>query len=277
MVKDIGKKSNALQVLEAAHSSNLLALLPDVPLNVMAKQNNLAAQHRHCGSLLSHSAHPLAFPDAEKPLKQALKMYREIEDLHRRHTLGASVDPFQKVAFDRSVITLMDLGHLYRNQQQQHADATSMCQDALERMRDTIGNYGITRARQELLACILTTHGGNYNDQCDRAAEKPTSKCLAAKALVEEALTITRTLNAQAAEMARNQTTQPGCIQNQADQHERTAQVLLTLTDAYNNLEMFDEARSILTEAVKVSSSSHGDESAHVDILKIQLAIRSTM
>jgi len=74
--KDIGKKSNALQVLEAEHSSNLLALLPDVLLDKVTTKNNLAAQHRHCGSLLSHSVHPLAFPDAEKHLKQALKMYR---------------------------------------------------------------------------------------------------------------------------------------------------------------------------------------------------------
>jgi len=70
------KYCNALQVLEAEHSSNLLALLPDVLLDKVTTKNNLAAQHRHCGSLLSHSVHPLAFPDAEKHLKQALKIYR---------------------------------------------------------------------------------------------------------------------------------------------------------------------------------------------------------
>ena len=65
-----------------------------------------------------------------------------------------------------------------------------------------------------------------YNEQYDRERGPDKSKCLAARALVEEAVTINRALNSQADELALELATQPQHPLNQANRQDRTAEVL---------------------------------------------------
>ena len=137
-------------------------------------------------------------------------------------------------------------------------------QEARDSLRDNMHTHGSTPDRQETLALILSAQGETYNEQYDREPGPDKSKCLAARALVEEAVAINRALNSQADELALELATQPQHPLNQANRQERTAEVLLILMRTYRDLEMFDEARHTLKEAMALSISRYGDESEKV-------------
>ena len=103
-----------------------------------------------------------------------------------------------------------------------------------------------------------------YNAQYNREPGPDKSKCHAARALVEEAVDINHALNLQADDLALDLAAQPRHPLNQAKRQERTAQILLTLMQTYTDLEMFDQARGALKEAMALSISRYGDESKKV-------------
>ena len=100
---------------------------------------------------------------------------------------------------------------------------------------------------QGQLSRILTVTGqtyiSQYNSQITNGAKRHTGKCTAAKSVLEEALSIQRALS----------------------QDGMSADTLTTLAIAHSNLEMFDEARSTLMEALDLTRRCcYGEESARV-------------
>ena len=90
------------------------------------------------------------------------------------------------------------------------------------------------------------------------------SKCFIARELVEEAVAINRALNSQADELALDLAAEPQHPLNQANRQRVSACVLLILSSTYGDLEMFEEARRTLKEAMALSISQYGDQSEKV-------------
>ena len=145
-------------------------------------------------------------------------------------------------------------------------------QEARDSLRNNMRAHGSTPNRQQTLAVILNAHGEMYNKQYDHEPGPDKSKCLTARALVEEAVAINRALNSQADELALKLATQPQHPLNQANRQDRTAQVLLTLMRTYIDLDMFDEARHTLKEAMALNISRYGDESEKVALCQSNMS-----
>ena len=75
-------------------------------------------------------------------------------------------------------------------------------QEARNSLHDNMYAHGSTPRRQQTLSLILSAQGEMYNEQYAREPGPDKSKCLAARALVEEAVAINRALNSQADELA---------------------------------------------------------------------------
>ena len=125
-----------------------------------------------------------------------------------------------------------------------------MYQEVLDEVRGDIAHAG-TPGLQLHLSNILTAmsqmHLSQYDSQNTNRAEGDRakgdkSKCTVANALLEEALS----------------------IQRAHTQYGLAAQTLTLLASSHGNLEMFDEARSTLKEAINLSSCCDGKESTTV-------------
>jgi len=93
--------------------------------------------------------------------------------------------------------TLVHLGHLY-GLKGKHDDALQLYQEALDEVRSDIAHASTPRLQGQL-SRILTVTGqiyiSQYNSQITNGAKRDTGKCTAAKSLLEEALSIQRTLS----------------------------------------------------------------------------------
>jgi len=249
--KDIEEKCKELQVTKA--QDNCCAS------DVATKERELAGLHIALGELLRGTHLVSNYPLSEHHYKQALQIFRRLAALAK-----LSGSRGEKIYIDNSIRMLTNLGHLYR-QWRKRGDAIEAYVDALDSMRDNIIAHGSTPHRQETLASILAQQGVVYIDEYECQGREPDkSKCLAAQALVEEALAINRSLNTQSNELALDLTDQPDHSLNPAHRQERTADVLLRVACTYVNLEMFDKARSAVQEALYLNKCCHGHESAKV-------------
>jgi len=128
--------------------------------------------------------------------------------------------------------TLVDFGQLYRLMCK-HDNELQVYQEALQEMRGDIA-HASTRQLQGQLSRILTAMGqmyiSQYKSQITNGAKEGKGKCASAKALLEEALSIQRAL----------------------PQYGMAADILQILASAHGYLEMFDEARSTLKQALDV-------------------------
>jgi len=251
LVKDIGRQRDELQVMTAQGSSSVR--------EVTDKEQRLAVQHKTVGDLMRDSLQAGNFPAAEQHLKQALELLRKLSALEKQGGFGADTG----IQVDNSIDTLLSLGQLYRNWNK-FGDAVQAYQEARDSLRNNMRAHGSNPDRQQILAGILSCQGEMYNEQYDREPGPDKSQCLAARALVEEAVDINRALNLQADDLALDLAAQPRHPLNQANRQECTADVLLTLMQTYTDLEKFDEARGALKEAMTLSISRYSDESESV-------------
>jgi len=249
--KDIAKRRAELQVLEGQGCCS--------ECQVAEKELELAGQHTLVAELLQSTLLASNYRFAEEHFKQALKIDRKLAALAKRK--GSTDDG---IFVDNSIATLMDLGHLYRNWHKE-GEGMEAYQDALDSMRDNMSLHGSTPWRQETLADILAAQGQVHNRQYYLQGSGPDkSKCLAAKALGEDALAIHRALNAQTDELVLDLAAKPDQILNHANRQQRTAAVLLDVARSYMHLEMFDEARRAVQEALDLSCHLYGNESEDV-------------
>ena len=122
-------------------------------------------------------------------MKQALELVHKLSALEKQGGLGADTGIF----LDNSIATLLNLGHLFRNWNK-FGDAVQAFQEARSSLRDNMHTHGSTLNRQQTLAGILSYQGETYNELYGREPGPDKSKCLAARALVEEAVAINRAL-----------------------------------------------------------------------------------
>jgi len=124
-------------------------------------------------------------------------------------------------------------------------DALQVYQEAMEEVRSDIARAS-TPQLQGHISKILTTTGqmyiSQYRSQITNGAKGDKGKCTGAKALLEEALSIQRALS----------------------QDGMAADTSKILACAHGYLEMFDEARSTLKQALDLTRRCHGEESAEV-------------
>jgi len=119
---------------------------------------------------------------------------------------------------------------------------TTCCRFTRRRWRSNIA-YASTPQLQGHLSKTLTTTGqmySQYRSQITNGAKGDKGKCTGANALLEEALSIQRALS----------------------QDGMAADTLKILASAHGYLEMFDEARSTLKQALDLTRRCHGEESA---------------
>jgi len=254
LVKDICRQRDELQVMTAQGSNTLRNVF-----EVAEKEERLAQQHKLVGDLLLYTLHADIFPAAEQHLKQALELCRKLSALKKQGGLGADAG----IHVDGSILTLVSLGKLYQNSHKP-ADAVQVYQEARDSLCDNMHLHGSTPHRQETLALILSAQGEMYNEQYDREPGPDKSKCLAGRALVEEAVAINRALNSQADELALDLATQPQHPLNRANRQEHTGAVLLHLMRTYMGLDMFDEARGAAKEAMALRISQYGEDGEQV-------------
>jgi len=244
--KDISTLCRELQELKVQHNCSAH--------DVSATEDELAGLHSVVGRLHVNSLLASNYPFVENHHKQALKIYRRL----------AARDSTEASHIVNSVIALMDLGFLY-SAWQRECRALEAYENALGSLRDVMSAHGSTLLRQETLAELLANQGEVYKQQYEDQGSGPDkSKCHAAQALGEEALAIHRTLNALADELALDNTAEPQQTLKQDHRQERTASVLLLVARTYENLDIFDEARSAVREALELRSLCHGNENVKV-------------
>ena len=247
--KDIDRLCRQLQMLKAQHNCSAC--------EVAVKEDKLAGLHHVVGDLLRLTLLPSNYPLAEDHLKQGLEISRRMEADYR-------VFPRSSDEGKNSIGMLNNLGLLY-SQWDKKGAALEAYEHARDCLRTTMSAHGSTPWHQQTLADILSAQGDIYNRQYDRQGHgSDKQKCHAeqAQALGEEALAIHRALNAQADRCA----VLPDDILNEDNRKERTAEVLLIVCHTYENLEMFDKARSAVQEAMDLSRSCHGNGSENIAI-----------
>jgi len=173
-------------------------------------------------------------------LQQALHLYHKAET--SRCTLsGAAASAAtgklaDKAALDGPHDTLRVLANVY-HLMKKNGDALQVFQKTLQDVRSDIAQESTV-----ILDEILLDMGRLYHDQCnieiEIGAKVDRGKCSAAKALFEEALVIRRDLK-------RNRT---------------AAETLMLIASLYSNLEMYDEARCSLKEALDFTRRCLGKE-----------------
>ena len=146
--------------------------------------------------------------------------------------------------------TLFDLGQVY-GFMSKYDDELQVYQQTLDEVRNDVAHA--TPELQALQSNILGTMGNvyikKYESQTNNAAVNGVQaygdkvNCITAKALFKESLNIVRTLR---------------------DSDSAVAEILIGLASAYSNLDLFDEARSTLKEALSLALRCFGNESAPV-------------
>jgi len=215
--------------------------------DVMKKEEELAEQHRSVGNLVRDAVQALHYPMAEKHYQKALKIHRRLACVAQR---DKSTDLQIQEYF--SILTLEDLGQLYKTWNRWD-DALEVLQEALESLRRKMRSHGSNAASLESLAGILLSQGNIYNRQYNSQGRGPDkAKCLAAKALVEEALAIHRTASLQTDDFS---------LEFGPSTQNHHPYMLLELGSIYTSLELFDKARPTLKEALDLLSRRFGKES----------------
>jgi len=180
--------------------------------------------------------------------KQMLHLYRKVEasrgTLSGTSTRAAAGKLADKTADEGLYATLIDLGQLYSFMRKKD-NTLQLYQEALDEVRCDIAHASIFQL-QMLLSSILSAMGQlyiiQYNSQITNLAEGDKGKCTVAKVLLEEAISILRTHS----------------------QDGMAADTLTVLPSTHSNLEMYNGARSTLTEALYFSCRCHGEESTRV-------------
>jgi len=211
---------------------------------VIKKEQELAEQHRSVGNLVRGAVQALHYPMAEKHYQKALKIHRRLAQ--RDKSTNTGIQEFF------SILTLEDLGQLYKFWNRWD-DALEVFQEALESLRRNMRSHGSNPASLDSLAGILLSQGNIYNRQYNSQGRGPDkAKCLAAKALVEEALAIHRTASLQTDEFS---------LEFGPSTQNHYPLMLLELGSIYTSLELFDKARPTLKEALDLLSRRFGKES----------------
>mmetsp|Transcript_37833 Transcript_37833/g.55573 ORF Transcript_37833/g.55573 Transcript_37833/m.55573 type:complete len:275 (+) Transcript_37833:881-1705(+) len=226
LLKVIVKKRTALDRLKEQSSPGVGSV------ELMTLEQELAREYCKVGRLKVNSLQPAIWPEAATHCQQALHLHRKVE-ISRGSLRGAAARAaagklVQKVAPYGLYDTLRDLGDIYRLMQKD-SDALRVLQEALVEVRSDIAQES-TPQLQEALAEILHATGSLYIDQHygNRQIKNWTSGS-ATKALLEEALSIRRTL---------------------ARFGPAASELFRLLADVYRILDMHDEARNILKEAL---------------------------
>jgi len=126
-----------------------------------------------------------------------------------------------------------------------HDDALQVYQEALQEVRGDIAHASTPQLQIQLskiLTAMVKMHVSQYSSQIINGAKGDKGKCTSAKALMEEALSIQHTLS----------------------QYSVAADTLQFLASAHGYLEMFDEARSTLKQALDLTRRCDGEESTRV-------------
>ena len=166
----------------------------------MVLEQELARVHYKVGKLMMDSLKPAKYQEAETHCRQALHLHRKVEASRgtlRGAAARAAAELADKAAPEGLYPTLVDLGHLY-GLICKHDDALQLYQEALDEVRSDIAHASTPRLQGQL-SRILTVTGqmyiSQYNSQITNGAKRHTGKCTAAKSLLEEALSIQRTLS----------------------------------------------------------------------------------
>ena len=214
-------------------------------VELMVLEHELAQVHYKVGRLMMHSLQPAKYQEAEMHFTQALHLYRKVVaycgTLPGAAARTAAGELADKAADGRLYDTLVDFGQLY-GLMHKHDDQLQVYQDALQEVRGDIA-HASTPQLQRHLSNILSAMGqmylGQYRSQITNGVKGDKGKCTDAKALLEEVLS----------------------IQRAHSRCDRAAEALQSLACAHGYLEMFDEARSTLQQALDVARRCHGEES----------------
>jgi len=226
-------------------------------VELMVLEQELARVHYKVGTLMMHSLQPAKYPEAETHFKHALHLYRKVEASRgtlRGAAARAAAGKLADKAADQSLYdTLVDFGQLY-GLTCQNDDELKVYQEALQEVRGDIA-HASTPQLQRHLSNILSAMGhmyiSQYRSQVTNGVKGDKRKCTDANALLEEALSIQRAFS----------------------QDGMAADTLRILASAHGYLEMFDEARSSLKQALDLARCCDGEESAKVAICHQEMAI----
>jgi len=250
--KDIDKKQKVVERMKTQGSDAIASV------ELMLLEQELAQVHFKMARLIMEKLQVATFDEAETHCKQALHLHRNVEasrvTLRGDAARAAAGKLADKAARSGLFETLINLGEIY-NLRHKNDDALQVYQEALEEVRSDIA-HASTPLLQTYLWSSLAAIGGTYVKQHNRrmldGVKGDKHKCVAAIALLEEALGILHI--------------------NQQD--GPVAQVLKVLVLAYNNLEFFDKARSTLKESLALNFGPryYGEESAQMAAYHQQFA-----
>jgi len=254
LCKSIIKKGAVISRLQVQGNSAGVA-----SVELMVLEQELARVHYKVGKLMMQSHQAAKYQEAETHFKQALHLSRKVEasrGMLRGATARAAAGKLaDKAAYEGLYDTLIDLGQVYGSMCK-HDDELQVHQEALKEVRGDIA-HASTPQLETQLSRILTTMGQmyisqyrQYSSQITNGAKRDMGKCTGAKALLEEALSIQRALS----------------------RHGMAAHTLTILASAHGHLEMFDEARSSLKQALDLTRRCGGEESEEVAACHQQMA-----
>jgi len=226
-------------------------------VELMVLELELARVHYKVGTLMMHSLQPAKYPEAETHFKHALHLYCKVEasrGMLRGAAARAAAGKLADKAADPSLYdTLVDSCQLY-GLTCQNDDELQVYKEALQEVRGDIA-HASTPQLQRHLSHMLSAMGhmyiSQYRSQVTNGAKGDKRKCTDANALLEEALSIQRAFS----------------------QDGMAADTLKNLASAHGYLEMFDEARSSLKQALDLARCCDGEESAKVAICHQEMAI----
>ena len=248
LCKSIQKKGAVISRLQVQGGSNGVA-----NVKLMMLEQELARVHYKVGRLMLKSHQAAKYKAAVTHFKQALHLYRKTEASHgtlcgatARAAAGKLAD---KAAPEGLYDTLIDLGQLYGSMRE-HDDELQVHQEALQEVRVDIV-HASTPQLEIHLSNILSAMGHMYISQYDsQITNGDKGKCTDANALLEEALSIQRALS----------------------RYGMAADILTILASVHGYLEMFDEARNTLKQALDLTRRCHGEESAKVAVCHQRMA-----
>jgi len=243
LCKSITKKGAVISRLQVQGGSDGVA-----SVELMVLEQELARVHYKVGRLMMASLQAAKYQEAETHFKQALHLYRKVEasrgTLRGAAARAAAGKVAGKAADEGLYSAIVDLGRL-AGLMCMHDDELQVYQEVLEEVRGDIAHASTPRLEKQL-SRILSAMGqmyiSQYNNQIAHGAKGDKGKCTVAKALLGEALGIQRALS----------------------QDGMAADTLQILASAHGYLEMFDEARSTLKQALDLTRRCHGEESAAV-------------
>jgi len=247
LCKSIKKKGAVISQLQVQGGSDGVE-----SVELMVLEQELARIHCKVGMLMMDSHQAARYQEAVTHSKQALHLYRKVEasrcTLRGAAARAAAGKLADKAAPEGLYGALVNLGQLY-GFMRKHDDELQVYQEALEEVRGDIAHASTPQFETELsteLSRILSAMGkmlvGQYYSQITNGAKGDKGKCTEAKALLVEALSIQRALL----------------------KYGMAADTLKILAAAHGFLEMFDEARSSLKQALDLTRLCDGEESEEV-------------